>query len=211
MTTATLLLTLLSATPAQTSAQVIDRLQKTYDSTADLHATFEQVYHFKVNGLERKSSGQVFVKKPGKMRWDYTKPNPRYFISDGVTLWVYVPADAQAFEQPLESSQVAAALSFLVGQGDLVGDFDHALLPPGPRGELRLQLVPKKSTRQYRKLVLSLHPETFRVVGTEVEDPVGNLNTLTFLDLRVNQGLPDEGFDFTPPDGTRVVRSRSRR
>jgi outer membrane lipoprotein carrier protein len=202
---------LLSATPAPTSAQVIDRLQETYDSTADLQAAFEQVYHFKVNGLERRSSGQVFLKKPGKMRWDYTKPNPRYFISDGVTLWIYVPADAQAFEQPIERSQVAAALSFLLGEGDLAGDFDHQLLPAGPQGQLRLQLVPKKSTRQYRKLVLSLDPETFRVVGTLVEDPVGNLNTLTFLDLRVNQGLPDAGFDFTPPEGTRVVRSRRRR
>jgi len=207
--TAVVALTALVAGPGapQTSAEAVARLQATYQDTADLQARFSQVYRYKVNGLERKSSGRVWVKKPGRMRWDYETPNRRHFISNGTTLWVYTPDTAQVYEEPLARSQAASALSFLLGQGDVEATFDHELLPPDETGNVRLELVPKAGSGQFRKVVLSLDPQAFRVVRSEVTDPVGNLNRLTFTELKVNQGLPESGFTFTPPPGTRVVKA----
>ena len=49
---------------------------------------------------------------------------------------------------------------------------------------------------------------TFAVVSSTVVDPVGNLNTVTFSDFETNKGLPDKGFDFTPPAGVRVIEDK---
>jgi outer membrane lipoprotein carrier protein len=199
-----LLATLVAASPAD---PVMERLQAVYDRTADLHADFTQVYTFKVNGLRRKSSGSVWIKKPGKMRWDYAKPHAKYFVSDGSTLWVYQPAEGQVFIEPLGQSQAASALSFLLGHGRLTETFEAKLLPPGKGGEPRLELVPIRHAGHFRKVTLTLDADTYRVVSTEVEDPVGNLNRITLSSVQVNKGLPDKGFTFTPPAGVRVIRS----
>ena len=50
----------------------------------------------------------MWVAKPGKMRWDYAKPEKKYFISDGTTLWVYEEAAHQAIQQSLKD-QIDAA------------------------------------------------------------------------------------------------------
>lgn len=205
-----LLLLLPAAAPAeQTSVAVVGRLQATYEATSDLRAAFRQVYTFKVNGMKRTSTGRVFLKKPGRMRWDYLSPNARHFISDGATVWLYTPDDAQVFVQPLEDSDLTAAVRFLLGEGNLDAAFTHSLLPADAAGALRLELIPKGGTGLYRKVVLSLDPKSYRVVASEVTDPVGNVNRLEFSDLEANLGLPDEGFVFVPPAGTRVVRASS--
>ena len=67
--------------------------------------------------------------------------------------------------------------------------------------------MPKAGTGQYQMVVLSLDARSYRVVASEITDPVGNLNRLVFTELKVNQGLPESGFAFTPPPGTRVVRA----
>ena len=33
------------------------------------------------------------MKKPGKMRWDYTSPEKKLFVSDGQTMFLYFPDD----------------------------------------------------------------------------------------------------------------------
>src|SRR5260221_14729845 len=86
----------------QVPAQVVERMQKVYDGTTDLHARFMQITEGVMG--KRQASGEVWLKKPGKMRWNYEKPEKKLFIADGTTLWVYEPEDEQAFKQALSSS-----------------------------------------------------------------------------------------------------------
>ena len=203
-----LILTLAAiAGPTASSQTVVQGLQASYEATSDLRASFEQVYTYKVGGLTRRSTGQIFMKKPGRMRFDYLTPAKRHFISDGDVLWVYEPDQAQAFQDSLKSSQSAALVNLLLGAGDLDSDFTHSLLPADGDGLHRLELVPRQSARTFRKVVLTLDPASFRVLGVEWEDPTGNKNQMRFSELRANVGLPDDGFQFTPPAGTRVIKA----
>lgn len=207
MSSALLLAALIAAPP--TADSVVAGLQDTYDSTTDLKATFEQVYTYKVGGLTKRSTGRIFMKKPGRMRFDYLTPTRRHFISDGDVLWVYEPDQAQAFEDSLKSSQSSVVVNLLLGGGDVAEEFEPSLLPADDAGRHRLQLIPRQSARTFRRVVLTLDPSTFRVMGVEWEDPTGNHNRMLFSELQANVKLPEEGFSFTPPAGTRVIRAPS--
>ena len=77
---------------------VIDRMQKRYDQSKDFRARFSQNYSRAVVGRSTLSTGTVAFKKPGRMRWDYDKPEPRMFVSNGQVLWLYEPTEKQAQE-----------------------------------------------------------------------------------------------------------------
>jgi len=187
------------------AAKVVAAIQSFYQSTRDLRATFTQTYTYKVYDRTQVSSGQVFFKKPGKMRWDYTQPVSKLFIADGATLWVYEPDENQVFKRPLSQSQLPVALTFMSGKGRLEDEFDAKLLPPPDPGSLLVELIPRKSEGDYKSLHLLVDRKTFAVKASTVVDPVGNTNHLVFSGVKINTGLPDEGFAFKVPKGVRVI------
>ena len=103
---------------------VVAEVQKRYDGAADFRARFTQTLTSAAMGRKTSSAGEVMFKKPGRMRWDYEKPDKSSYVTDGGVLWLYEPEDKQAFKQDLKGSQLPAALSFLTGKGKLATEFD---------------------------------------------------------------------------------------
>ena len=99
-------------------------MQKRYDAASDFRARFTQTLTSTAMGRKTNSAGGVMFKKPGRMRWDYDKPEKATYVSDGGVLWLYEPEDQQAFKQELKASQLPAALAFLTGKGKLAAEFD---------------------------------------------------------------------------------------
>lgn len=204
------------APPTTNVTAVVERVQKLYEGTTDLHARFTQT----TKGImgQRQAAGEVWLKKPGKMRWDYSKPEKKLFIADGTLLWVYEPEDEQAFKQPLSSSQLPTQVSFLFGKGRLLDDFDISPLPAkdaqglGGPGDVALKLVPKTATLQYRYLAFIVDPKSGVVKETVVYDQQGGQNRIAFqgIETNVKGGVDDARFRFTPPPGTQVVDTARR-
>lgn len=184
---------------------VIDGIQAFYGKAQDLKADFEQTYTYKVYARKQRSTGKVFFKKKGKMRWDYQTPEQKVFVADGDTLWVYEPEQAQVFKRDLKSAQLPVALSFMSGEGKLTDEFDATLLEAPAAGRALIELVPKRDAGEYKALRLEVDAATFAVVASTVIDPVGNTNHLVFKNVQTNGGLPDAGFTFTPPAGVRII------
>jgi outer membrane lipoprotein carrier protein len=197
-----------AASAALDAAGVMEGVQRFYQTTSDFKARFKQSFLNRAHGRTQVSEGRVFFKKPGKMRWDYDKPVPKLFVSDGQMLWVYEPQESQVFKRSLRSSQLPTALTFMSGTGRLGDEFTPKLLPAPPAGRHVLELTPKKNAGDYQSLRLEVDAASFAVVSSTVVDPVGNLNTVTFSDFETNKGLPDKGFDFTPPAGVRVIEDK---
>lgn len=180
-------------------------VQAFYQQTTDFKARFAQTYVNKAFARTQTSGGRVFFKKPGRMRWDYDPPNPKLLISDGTTLWVYEPQESQAFKRALKTSQLPVALTFMSGQGKLEDEFTGAALPPPDATSWLLALTPKHGTGDYQSVQLQVDRKTFAVTASTVVDPVGNTNTIVFSSFETNKGLPDKGFEFTPPAGVKVL------
>jgi outer membrane lipoprotein carrier protein len=197
-----------TASAANAANEVVAKIQKFYDATKELSASFEQTIESGVGGRPKKAAGEVFLKKPGKMRWDYVKPEKKLMVADGKTLWVYEEEDAQAFKQSMTSSTLPAQVSFLVGEGKLADEFDATITKVegvGGPDDVVLKMVPKAATTAYRYLLFVADPKTGQVKETVIYDQQGGTNRLKFANVKINSGVDDAKFRFTPPAGTKIV------
>jgi len=210
------LLALLAATtppPAAAPAHLplpalIDKMQKNYDQTKDFRAHFSQKYTNAAFNRTKVSSGEVTVKKGGRMRWDYDKPDPQMFISDGKLLWLYEPNDTQAFKQNLKTSQLPEALSFLLGKGKLADAFEISAandIKYGGPNDYRLSLKPKQAQGTYKSIYFIVDPTTFYVTESVLVNAQGDVNDITFSDLKVNTKIADGLFIWHVPPDVRVI------
>lgn len=200
-----------AAQPAPNVDAVVAGIQAFYANASDLKANFTQTYTYKIYNRTKVSNGVVFFKKPGKMRWDYKSPTPKVFLSDGKTLWVYEPDEAQAFKRALNKSQLPVALTFMTGEGKLAEAFNATLLKSKDPAKLKVKLVPKTHQGDYKALVLTVDAKTYQVLASTVFDPVGNTNYVAFSGMQTSVGLPDKGFSFTPPPGVKVISGAPKR
>ncbi len=213
MLTPALACALLAATPAAPSPRLsldalVDKVQKRYDGANDFRARFTQTLTSTAMGRKTNSAGGVMFKKPGRMRWDYEKPEKATYVSDGGVLWLYEPEDQQAFKQELKASQLPAALAFLTGKGKLSAEFDITAVAKssyGTPGDYLLSLSPKAAEPQVKNILFVVDPKSFDVRESVITDGQGNLNDLTFADIKMNTHVPEADFHFTPPAGVRVI------
>jgi outer membrane lipoprotein carrier protein len=189
-------------------------LQKKYDSVKDFSADFTHVYQGGVLRKQLTERGRVLIKKPGKMRWEYTAPEEKLFVSDGVKIYSYLPQDKQVIVSSVPpDDQASTPTLFLAGKGNLTRDFVASIetLPPGmPAGMRALKLVPRTSQRDYESLMLIVDPASYQIRGLITVDGQGGKSSFSFSNLKENVGLPDATFAFKIPRGVDVVTTGSR-
>jgi outer membrane lipoprotein carrier protein len=168
-------------------------------------------------------SGQV----PTVMfHWEYEEPTTQEIISDGKTLWVYLPENNQVIQS--EVGMVAKAgesnpMTFLTGLGELSRDFLVSFAAPNHdgAGNYVLDLRPRRTSALLNRMVIVVDRDAveapaaaspsrggllFPIVSTTVYDPSGNSTTIEFSNLRINRGMSSGEFRFIPPAGVEVVR-----
>jgi outer membrane lipoprotein carrier protein len=213
----TLLLALISAeAPAadQTAPELAAALQKKIDGVKDFSTDFTHTYEGGVLRKQITERGRLLVKKPGKMRWDYTTPEQKQFVSDGVKMYSYIPQDKQVIvaSVPPDDAATTPAL-FLAGKGSIIRDFTASLVdaPPGmPAGTRGLKLVPKTHQQDYDWLILVVDPGTLAIRGLQTMDGQGGKSSFSFANLKENVALADKDFAFKIPRGVDVVSAPSR-
>jgi outer membrane lipoprotein carrier protein len=197
-----------------TAAELAAALQRKYDNIKDFSADFSHTYQGGVLRKQITERGHLLVKKPGKMRWDYTTPEVKQFVSDGVKMYSYIPEDKQVVVTTVPPDEEAPTPTlFLAGKGNVTRDFTPSLAdaPPGtPAGSRVLKLVPKAKQRDYDWLVLLLDPESLAIRGLVTVDAQGGTSTFSFTNLKENVGLADKEFAFKIPRGVDVVTASSR-
>jgi len=203
------LLALASPARAQELDTVVDGLESTYGKMNDLKADFTQVAKNKSLGQDVKAEGTVYLKKGGKMRWEYKSPSPQQIVSDGTYLWVYTPELNQVNKGDAPKALAGPAGSFLQGLGKVREEFTVRFLNPANKtdgsGRPVLDLTPKKPTPLLTRLVLTLDPKDYVVRQAVLYDQLQNTVTMSFNRVVVNPALSDTLFAFTPPKGAAVV------
>jgi len=150
----------------------------------------------------------LLVKKPGKMRWEYTAPEKKTFVSDGHKLYSYIPQDKQVIvgTVPADDQAPTPAL-FLTGKGNILRDFVVAFdkVAEAPAASVALRLTPKKHEPEYNSLTLVLQPGSLSLLMLVTSDPQGGRSVFTFTNLKENVGLADSQFEFKMPRGVEVM------
>jgi len=198
----------------QTAAELAASLQKKIDGVKDFSTDFTHTYEGGVLRKQISERGHLLVKKPGRMRWDYTTPEQKEFVSDGLKMYSYIPADKQVIVAPVPPEDAATTPAlFLAGKGSLTRDFTPSLVdaPAGmPAGSRALKLIPKARQTDYDWLLLVVDPGTLAIRGLQTVDGQGGKSSFSFANLKENVGLADKDFAFKIPRGVDVVSAPAR-
>ena len=191
---------LLLAVPAKDPGRAIARrVQAFYAQTKDFSAGFRQHYTYVAIGRVEESEGVVQVKKPGRVRWDYAKPDRRTLYIEDRTLWIWRPDDQEVqVKRDFGGEQLSSAFTFLWGKGNLLKDFSPRAVPAPeglPKGDA-LELTPIKAMPGIDKLLFVVARDG-QVLASVVTNSQGDINQIVFTDAKIDQGLSDSL--FTPP------------
>ena len=202
-----------AAAAPPTASELAATLQRKYDGVKDFSADFVHAYEGGVLRKQITERGKLQVKKPGKMRWEYTVPEEKLFVSDGVKMYSYIKQDKQVIVSDIPAAdQATTPTLFLAGKGSLTRDFTPSLVdapagsPPGSQG---LKLVPKARQREYDWLTLVVDPVSLAIRGLVTVDAQGGTSRFSFTNLKENVGMADKAFEFKMPRGVDVVHASS--
>lgn len=188
------------ATPG--GADMAARIDRHYNALHSLSVHFVQRYAGM--GMNRKESGALLLKKPGKMLWTYTDPDGKIFVMDGRDAYFYSPGETEAQKVPEKTlDDLRSPLRFLLGHTELEKELtglhaacsgDTCVLTGTPKGlEQRVSAM---------KITTALDG-TIRQM--EIDETDGVVNQFDFSGELANAPAPDSSFVFTPPPGVHVV------
>jgi len=183
--------------------ELAQRVDHHYDSLHSLKAEFTENYAGL--GVRRVESGTLLMRKPGRMRWDYSKPEGKLFLLDGKYAWLYTRGDPQVQRIPAKDmDDLRSPLRFLLGHTDLEKEMDSLTLASVGNGLFTLTGQPKGQEERVARLTLTVTGEGV-ITGIEVEETDGALTRFTFTNEQANVPIPANAFDFTAPMGVPVV------
>lgn len=190
---------------------VLDRLQQKYEKINDFTSKFTQEATVKALHKVQKAQGDVWFKKPGKMRWNYSRPMKDQIVSDGTTIWFYNDEEKQVIESPLSEAIDAPTTTTLIsGLGNLKNLFDARFSKNSPANGTNntyfIDLLPKENSDEYSFVTVAVDKNSMLVNTIYLYDPFGNLTTVTLNDMRINNGIPDSLFVFKAPKGVEVTK-----
>jgi outer membrane lipoprotein carrier protein len=191
----------------ETAEQFAGRIQARYDTIRDFEADFVQTYQGGLLRTKTTEQGTVAIKRPGRMRWVYTKPERKEFVSNGARIYSYLPQDKQVIVSPMPAGDQTTPALFLTGRGHLVRDFqaEFTEVPGAAQGTIGLKLVPRKTDPEFEWLMLAVNPSTLQLQQLVALDRQGGQSSFSFTNLKENRNLSDKIFEFQIPRGVDVI------
>jgi outer membrane lipoprotein carrier protein len=178
-----------------------------YNHLRSLEAQFTEIY--RGAGMERTESGTLWLKKPGKMRWEYRSPREKLFVSDGKSAWFYVPEDRQARKtEARKLEDIRSPLAFLLGKAKLEKELQGLSLAsdvtPLQPGDVVLRGVPQALADRVSEIVLEVTAD-HQIARIMIQEVDGSATEYRFTDQKEDVALADGRFEFQPPVGTETV------
>ena len=201
--TALLLIALLLTGTAAAADDQARQLLRDFVSSADsFSAVFDQQLLDEEGELLEESSGEFWLQRPGKFRWDYRQPYQQSIIANGKTLWVYDVDLEQVTVKPMDQAFGSAPVLLLDERADLERDFELQDLGSSDNLEW-VELTPRQQEADFSRIAIGFSAE--RIAVMDLHDSFGQTTQIRFNDLKIDQPVTDAQVEFTPPAGVDVV------
>jgi len=221
------LFTIAQADISPRAAAAARALEARYRDAKTLQAIFLERYSDSRQGLQAES-GTVYFSRPGRMRWEYESPERKLFVSDGKTVWFYVPSDHTVTRAPIkESTDWRTPLALLTGKAklsQLCQSLDLSAEAPGAQGNVVLRCRPRGEKAkpkaspaddldasiapvddQIDEVLLEVNPESGELADVRVVQPGGIELEYRFGNWQENVPLTESLFHFQAPAGVAIV------
>jgi outer membrane lipoprotein carrier protein len=203
-----------ATSPVKELNALIDDVDKTFASMKDFQAKFFQNSKNPLNQSQL-DEGHLYLTRDKKMRVDYEvsngKPEEKHYVSNGKTLFTYIPANRQVTQDPVKDSMVEQfPMMFLIGRSGLRKEFqkiDESLeTKPLLAGDRVLRLTPNRKNQEIERIDIEVSPRTNLIDRMTVLYTDKSSTDFAFLDIEINRNIPASKFEFVPPPGIRVIQ-----
>ena len=187
----------------RTLSEICKAVENRYNGARSLTAHFDQRYHAP-GRLPRAESGELALRKPARMRWDYSSPRGKAFLCDGKWIWFYTPTARKVERTPLkETDDFRAPLAFLLGKLNFHREFGQLTLRESGADAV-IEASPKTGKLPYSRVEFTIAPDhqIRRVVVTGQDQSVMEF---VFSAEKLNAAVAETAFRFVPPPGVPVV------
>jgi outer membrane lipoprotein carrier protein len=205
MKIAAVMLMLLIAPFGTTSvfASPATEVEKYLSGLASWSADFEQTIDDGHGNVLRTAAGRLYLQRPGKFRWDYTKPSEQLVLADGKQIWFYDKELAQANVRDMDTSLASTPASLLSGSGSVSTQFNVTAMPPSV-GLTWYQLVPKHADTDFQVVRIGF-TKSGELASMFLADKLSQITQLTFSNSKRNDKFAPDLFTFVPPPGVDVI------
>ncbi len=195
-------LTLSFSSLSVVASDATQRLDKFFSEVDSFKGQFIQTVYDEDNEIIQESSGDVALNKPGRFRWQYTKPYPQLILADGEYLWIYDEDLLQASAKPIDSALGNAPIMLLTNVRPLTDDFEikDADLKDGLNW---VELTPLVQDTEFLKIYIGLNEDGVKKM--ELQDHFSQRTVIEFVDLETNVSFMDDQFKFSAPEGVDIV------
>lgn len=198
-------------TPVWSGAANVTEIARQTDEHYNRLKTFKTDFTetYQGPGISRTESGTLWLKKPGRMRWEYREPREKLFLTDAHTAFFYVPGERQARKTPLRNlDDIRSPLRYLLGKTKLEKELDGLSLAadhaPAKAGDTVLRGVPKAMKDRISEVLLEVSP-SFQIDRIVIREIDGTTTDFVFSNTLENVPVEDSLFRFTPPPGVEVI------
>ena len=197
-----LVMLLLLLAPGIAIAADVETLKTLLNHMTTAKARFAQTVMDKNRKTLQQASGTMEFSRPGRFRWEYTKPYEQTIVGDGSRLWIYDKDLNQVTVRKLDRALGASPAALLTGSNEI--EKSYALKAAGNEGGLDwLEAVPRTQDTAFERIRLGLSKSGLEAM--ELRDQFGQTTVIKFSDLQRNVKIPPESFRFTPPKGADVI------
>lgn len=184
------------------SSEAIQRLDKFFAEVDSFNGRFTQTVFDEQGEVVQNAEGDVALNKPGRFRWQYTKPYPQLILADGEYLWIYDEELLQASAKPIDEALGNAPIMLLTDIRPIAQDFE--IMEAATRDGLNwVELVPLIQDTEFHRIQIGFDEKSIRKM--ELHDHFSQKTVIEFTNLETNVSFQPEYFTFNAPEGVDVV------
>lgn len=196
-------------TRSESLNKTIAGLETYLNNTKDFSGSFIQETVLKSFDEKQKAEGIVFFMKPGKMKWEYLKPELQTIVLNDKQVWIYEPEENQVIKTKTDALGTSVIYDLFLSEKVKINTlFKTSFIKEkeiSQKSVLLLNLFPKNAEINIKKIILSLDKTNYQIKSFVIHDKLDNITTVKFFNILRNQDLKPAIFDFKIPEGTEII------
>ncbi|MDD8020561.1 MAG: outer membrane lipoprotein carrier protein LolA [Acidobacteriota bacterium] len=190
--------------------EIVLNLGKKLSSITSLEANFSQYYYSTDVEEPVAGQGRVFIRRPDRMRWEYSSPEKQIFLLKGKAFWLYFPDDKQLIKKEAEAEfQATEILGLLSGNFNLLDRYEAAAssFPTAQKNIYQIKLTPREPG-QYAYLLLEIDRKTYLILKAILFEATGSKLEYHFSQFKLGRKLNDELFELKVPANCEIIEGK---
>jgi len=187
--------------------EVALKLWEKLSSVTSLEANFVQYYYSTQVEEPVAGRGKVFIRRPDRMRWDYSSPEKQIFLIKGELLCIYFPEEKQLIKKEANYElQAGEILGLLAGNVNLLEKYEVSAspFPTNQKNVYQIRLTPREPG-QYSYLLLEIDRKSYLLSTAILFEATGGKLEYHFSQFKLNHKMSDELFEVKIPADCEII------